>query len=154
MTDGEVFQQINSRKRRLEFDNTFSKRLKQATDQSQQTLKISKIIFARSRIFYSLGKKARFGQKWIIGLPRDHSLQKIKCGRLETGDLLKSVFPGCFGLPSLTNNYKTLVSREEAHVPKRLENALKLLQKVVYRHSICNYEALLDHYCPKRVNQI
>jgi hypothetical protein len=154
MTDGEVFQQINARKRRVEFDKTVSKRLKQPDGQSHQNLKISKISFPRSRIFYSLGRKARFGQKWIIGLPRDHSLQKIKCGRLETDDLLKIVFPGCFGLPSLTNNHKTLVSKGVALIPKRLENVLKLLKILVYRHSICNYEALLDNYCPKKVKVI
>jgi hypothetical protein len=148
MTNAEVLQQINSRKRANEFDTASPKRLKHNDCQS---LKVSKIIFPRSRIFYSLGRKTLSRQKWIIGLPREHSLQKIKCGTIQINDLIKSVFPGCFGMPSIINNYKNFSNNEQVAVPKRLDNISKLLQILVYRHSVCNYEALFDYYCPKPV---
>lgn len=149
MTDSEVMQRINSHKRKNDFNANCTKRLKQAA--GQLNLKISKISFPRSRIFYSLGKKTRFGQEWITGLPRDHSLQKIKCQRLQMDDLVKTVFPGCFGLPSIVNSYTNATVHNQSIIPKRLDNIFNLLKILVYRHSVCNYQALLDHYCPKSV---
>ena len=153
MTDGEVMQEINARKRKrgLHVENGNLKKYK--TGKHLPSLKISKITFPRSRIFYGMGKKTRSGQNWIIGLPRDHILQKIKLKQFEIDDLLKIVFPDCFGLQSVIASHPIVIqNNQNTIIPKRLEKASRLLKWIIYRHSICNYSALIDYYCPKIVS--
>lgn len=151
MTDGEVVQEINARKRKNTICTVENKRVKCQVVHSSQIVKLSKVIFPRSRIFYGLGTKVRSGQKLIVGFPRDHALQKIKSSQIQMHDLLQIVFPACFGLPSILNSHTSIPVVDQTVTPKRLAKVVNLFHKLVYRHSVCNYEALLENYCPKMV---
>jgi hypothetical protein len=118
-------------------------------------IQLSKIILPRSLIFYNQGNQTRNRRAWIVGFSKGHIFQKSKSNLVSSKEVLKVIFPSCFGKASLLKNNSRVVSyMKERHVkrnenmPKRLAPFLKILETTLSRNRNINYLALFDYYCP------
>jgi telomerase reverse transcriptase len=123
-------------------------------------MKPSKIIFAKSRMYYARAIRGVNG-KVLVGLPKYHSFRPRRTSPRTIIKALADMFPRVFKLESIFSppvkpkfgfRERALAVRNKgklpSNVPRRLKPCVKMVEHCLRRTRLINYRALLNYHCP------
>ncbi|GJE88721.1 telomerase reverse transcriptase [Phanerochaete sordida] len=152
-----------------------------ATDSGVEKRTPADIPISRARLFFSRPTRSTRPERIAFGLPKHHVFNKVDAlypssdptqfdlrKQLEKArHTAKYIFPRQYGLPNpfvaqtqgREATYNVSDADREAQIkalgpcktPKRLKDAVVLVERTIWRHSKCGYKALLDKMCPTKL---